>query len=92
MRGSYPRYVINKDGIKERYRLRLLFCTHCGALHAEIPDFMTAYKTYSKDAITSALNGKYDGLTADDSTISRKKAMQIKFPHGSFFIGCLLIF
>ncbi len=30
---------------------------------------MTAYKTYSKDTITSALNGKYDGLTADDSTI-----------------------
>lgn len=73
VRGSYPRSVINKDGIKDRYRLRLLFCAHCEALHAEIPDFMTAYKTYSKDAIESALQGKYDGLTADDSTISRWK-------------------
>ena len=77
VRSSYPRMVTHKDGTKERYRLRLLFCAHCKALHAEIPDFMTAYKTYTTSAIRNAIQGISDGLTADDSTINRwKKQME----------------
>jgi len=72
-RSTYKRQVKDAQGNKRFFRLRLLKCPDCGALHAEIPDCIKSFKHYSADVIEQVLSGELDSFPGDYSTVYRWK-------------------
>ena len=71
VRGSKRRYLITDTGLRERFRLRQLYCDNCHRTHIEYPDIMVPHKHYSLETIRNALQNDNSDCIAENSTIYR---------------------
>ena len=71
VKDSYKRKTKDSSGKEYAFRLRRLFCDHCKKLHSEIPDCITAFKTYDTKTIEEVTNGLIQFYTCDSSTAYR---------------------
>ena len=71
VKDSYRRKTKDSAGIEHVYRLRRLYCCRCKKLHSEIPDCITAFKTYDTKTIEEVTNGLIQFYTCDSSTAYR---------------------
>lgn len=74
-RGSKGRYIINNEGVRNRYILKRVYCPACDRLHMVVPDFIEPYKQYDKNVIDSVRNGTNDYAVADNATLYRWKKL-----------------
>lgn len=72
-RGSKERYLINNDGVRNRFILKRVYCPVCNKLHMVMPDFIEPYKQYNKNVIDGVRNGTNDCSAADNATLYRWK-------------------
>lgn len=72
-RGSKERYLINNDGVRNRFILKRVYCPACNKLHMVMPDFIEPYKQYNKNVIDGVRNGTNDCSAADNATLYRWK-------------------
>ena len=72
-RGSKERYLINNDGVRNRFILKRVYCPVCNKLHMVMPDFIEPYKQYNKNVIDGVRDGTNDCSAADNATLYRWK-------------------
>ena len=72
-RGSKERYLINNDGVRNRFILKRVYCPTCNKLHMVMPDFIEPHKQYNKNVIDGVRNGTNDCSAADNATLYRWK-------------------
>ena len=74
-RGSKGRYIINNEGVRNRYILKRVYCPACNKLHMVVPDFIEPYKHYDKNVIDGVRNYTNKCSTADNATLYRWKKL-----------------
>lgn len=74
-RGSKGRYIINDEGIRNRYILKRVYCPACDKLHMVVPNFIEPYKQYDKNVIEGVRNGTNNCSAADNATLYRWKKL-----------------
>ncbi|NSK18779.1 DUF6431 domain-containing protein [Dorea formicigenerans] len=74
-RGSKGRYIINNEGVRNRYILKRVYCPACNKLHMVVPDFIKPYKHYDKNVIDGVRNDTNECSAADNATLYRWKKL-----------------
>lgn len=74
-RGSKGRYIINNEGVRNRYILKRVYCPVCNKLHMVVPDFIKPYKHYDKNVIDGVRNNTNKCSAADNATLYRWKKL-----------------
>lgn len=74
-RGSKGRYIINDEGVRNRFILKRVYCPACDRLHMVVPDFIEPYKQYDKHVIEGVRNGTNNCSAADNATLYRWKKL-----------------
>lgn len=69
--GSRNRRAFDSKGETLIIVIRRLRCLNCQKIHHELPDILVPYKRYLSKCIEAVIEGQWDGISCESSTIHR---------------------